>query len=172
MMCSSIHCDHTFSSLVAAVSASAALVLLITSGLSCSFLEIRSRPDDLLVILDTDEARTFSNLGLLCEGDGFYDVSEDPMQTYSLLFFIAACIAGSVSCLLAWAVSFGYSKPFFWQWISGLSAISSLVQLPMFLLFEVEVCTNYTEDQECYLDLGTCFHSFSKEKILKFVCSC
>lgn len=158
MTCSSLIKDNTFNSLEAAVSASAAFALLITSGLSCSFLEIRSRPGDLLMTLENSlqVARTSSNLGILCEGDGFYDVSDEPMHMYSLIFFIGACVAGSASCLLAWAVSFGYSKPYLWQCISGLSAVSSLLQLPMFLLFEIEVCTEYTEEQQCFLDMGKC----------------
>lgn len=86
------------------------------------------------------------------------------MQKLSWCFLAGACMAGASSCLLAWAVSFGYSKPFFWQCISGLAAVSSLLQLPIFLLFEMKVCTDYTEDQECYLDLGKCFHCCSAQQ--------
>lgn len=149
-------CDNAYNPLLAALSTSVALALLVTSSVSCSFLEIRSRPNDVLVILDTSlqEMRTASSVGMICEGDGFYDLSDERMRTYSLIFFIGACIAGSCSCILAWTEAFGYSKPYFWQCISAFAAIASLLQLPIFLLFEMEVCTDYTEDQECYLDLG------------------
>ena len=153
-------CDNTFNSVGAALSASAAYGLLIASALSCSFLEIRSRPGELLVNLDTQMGRSSSNVGILCPGDEFYDLSDEPMQKLSWFFLAGSVVTGASSCLLAWAVSFGYWKAPFWQCISGLAAASSLLQLPIFLLFELEVCTEYTEDQECYLDMGKCFHSF------------
>lgn len=147
----------TLNTVGAALSASAAFALLLASALSCSFLEIRSRPGEFLVSLETQMDRISSKVGILCVGDDFYDLSDEPMRKLSWFFLAAACVTGAGSCLLAWAVSFGYWKPPFWQCISGLAAVSSLLQLPIFLLFEIEVCTDYTQNQECYLDLGKCF---------------
>jgi hypothetical protein len=158
--------DNTLNALGAALSASAAYAFLIAAALSCSFLEIRSRPGDVLRTEDEEMAQTSSQLGILCPGDDLYDLSDEPMRKLSWAFLAGACLTGASSCLLAWAVLFGYSKPFFWQFISGLAAVCSLLQLPIFLLFEMGVCTDYTEDQECYLDLGKyfafCMMLFSK----------
>jgi hypothetical protein len=149
--------DNTLYALGAALSASAAYAFLIAAALACSFLEIRSRPGEVLRTDDEETTQTSSHLGILCPGDDFYDLSDEPMQKLSWAFLAGACLTGATCCLLAWAVLFGYSKAFFWQLISGLAAVCSLLQLPIFLLFEMEVCTDYTEDQECYLDVGKYF---------------
>ncbi|GAX21801.1 hypothetical protein FisN_31Lh091 [Fistulifera solaris] len=147
--------DNTLNALGAALSASAAYAFLIAAALVCSFLEIRSRSGEVLRTVDEETTQTSSHLGILCPGDDLYDLSDEPMQKLSWAFVAGACLTGASCCLLAWAVLFGYSKPFFWQLISGLAAVSSLLQLPIFLLFEMGVCTDYTEDQECYLDVGS-----------------
>ena len=81
--------------LAAAVCCSAGLGLLIAAGLSCSFLVVRAKDGDVLVMPEnSQESRTSTSLGILCRSD-YYNLENDLMLLLSrIFFFLAVGVAG------------------------------------------------------------------------------
>ena len=147
----------TLAPYAAALFAFAAMGQLLASGLSCTFVEVNAKDDDILVILETSaqEAVGSSSMGVLCDGD-FYDLDGDPMWIYSrAFFFVASCFGGIATFAALLAAFFVRPTRPVWLALSGSAALTSILQLPMFLMFETEPCSDFTEDQDCSQSIGS-----------------
>mmetsp|Transcript_28709 Transcript_28709/g.77740 ORF Transcript_28709/g.77740 Transcript_28709/m.77740 type:complete len:1128 (-) Transcript_28709:2748-6131(-) len=126
--------NHRLPALATAVFSSAAVLTAAFAGASCSFLVRLSEDEELL-------SSTGSNsFGILCEHD-FYPRDGDRMWELSRMFLIVGLTLGSVTAALAWAVvSFLTPTSVNWNGISVLAAITAVVQVPIFVIFEAEPC--------------------------------
>ena len=150
--------NHRVPALSTAIIASAALTLAILAGLSCEFLNIDADPDNVLIDPEgIQTSETSTSIGLLCENeDEIYDMEDDRMWFLSWLFLLIALGLGGFTCLLAWAVStFLPPTEFNWRLLSFCASITAVIQVPIFLIFESEPCSEYKENQSCSLGLGS-----------------
>lgn len=119
-------------------------------------MSVEATRGEILQILETSEQRASlsASIGLFCEGD-FYDLEDDVMWGLSRIFlFVALGIAG-IAVIIAWSIStFALPTRRKWKLISVASALSAVVQVPVFLVFEAEPCKDYPMQQKCELSTG------------------
>jgi hypothetical protein len=146
---------HRMSGLLTAILASAAFTFCILAVMVCDFVEINAKPGSLIESATGEELmEVTANFGILCE-DVFYDGS-DKMWELSRTFFYVSVSLGAVAVILAWAVSTVLPPTTFtWRLFSSLAAVTSVLQVPIFLIFESEPCTGSTEVQTCSMSLGS-----------------
>jgi hypothetical protein len=147
---------HPLNPLAAAICSSIALGFIVAAGYSCSFLQVKAKGEEILVILETSaqEARTTASLGVLCQGD-FYSIQDDSYWLLSRLFFIVSVCCGCVTTATAWATTtFALPTKTAWKAISVASAVTSVLQVPVFILFQAEPCSKYNIKQHCVLSMG------------------
>jgi hypothetical protein len=167
--------EHRLPALGTAIMSSMAVLLAAFAGASCDFLiltattstdggddggivipnnnNVDGTGDGTAVVVDT--GLQSSSLGILCEHD-LYDRDGDSMWELSRIFFIVAVSLGSLTAALAWAVS-TYMPPneTNWKTISILAGTTSVVSVPIFVLFESEPCSDYLNNQKCTLGPGS-----------------
>ncbi|VEU42646.1 unnamed protein product [Pseudo-nitzschia multistriata] len=135
--------NHRMPAIFTALFSSAAVLTAAFAGASCSFL-IRKGSDDDDLFLSSTGSETF---GILCEHD-FYPREGDKMWELSRIFLILSLTLGSVTAALAWAVaSFLTPSNVSWNGISVLAAITAVIQVPIFVLFEAEPCVAGDADE-------------------------
>jgi hypothetical protein len=119
--------NHRLPALSAAFISSAAVLTAAFAGASCNF-----------VIREDDDNSSF---GVLCEHH-IYPRDGDDMWELSRIFLIIGLSLGSLTSALSWAVA-SYLTPtsFNWNGISVLAAITAVIQIPIFVLFEAEPCS-------------------------------
>jgi hypothetical protein len=146
---------HAVNSWAAAVSATIALVLLTASACSCHFVSIQAADGENLEILDTSEQinATSASLGVYCPA-GFYNLHDDGMWILSATFLTLALALGCISAAIAWAVClFTTPTKALWQTISVTAAVSAVLCVPGFLLFNAEPCSDFPQ-QSCEFSGG------------------
>jgi hypothetical protein len=135
---------------------------LVGAGITCSFVSVEANAGEILKILDSSEQRasTSTTIGLFCEGD-FYDLEGDLMWDLSRIFLNVALTIASLAVIIAWSIStFVLPTKRNWKLISITSALSAVVQVPIFLVFETEPCKDFPQQQcelskGCYLLMGS-----------------
>jgi hypothetical protein len=156
-MCSPVS-PQALNPLAAAVVATAAIGLAASSGTSCSFLAISANLNETLEVTESSNgtAQVATTQGLFCE-TGYYDLDGDPMWIMSRAFLSTAIVLMALAALASWAMSFAVVQPSWrlWRCISALAAFSSLVQVPVFLVFEIEPCSQHKSVQTCTLSVGS-----------------
>jgi len=159
---------NAFNPIAAALLASAGLGLLAASAASCTFLVVdTTEPDGHLVILEPSAARSSSSvgttlesqatIGFFCGVDGnYYDLSADPMWIVSRTFMFLSLAIVALSTIIAWSISTVCLPTWTaWKLISALSGLSAVVQVPVFLVFETEPCSDYKAQQYCSMSTGS-----------------
>ena len=152
---------HAFSTrlpaLTAAALSSAAVTLTILAGNSCDFLQVTAKSSGQL-LLQTDDIQLLINeasIGVLCEG-GYFEREGDQMWELSWYFVLTSLGMGSLTTALAWAESlFLPPTTCNWKFLSVLASITAVVQVPIFLLFESEPCSEFDDSQSCQLSTGS-----------------
>jgi hypothetical protein len=135
---------------------------LVGAGITCSFVSVEANTGEILKILDSSEQRasTSTSIGLFCEGD-FYDLEGDLMWDLSRIFLNVALSIASLAVIIAWSISTCIlPTKNNWKLISITSALSAVVQVPIFLVFETEPCKDFPQQQcelskGCYLLMGS-----------------
>jgi hypothetical protein len=135
---------------------------LVGAGITCSFVSVEANEGEILKILDSSEQRASmsTTIGLFCEGD-FYDLEGDLMWDLSRIFLNVALAFASLAVVIAWSIStFVLPTKNSWKLISITSALSAVLQVPIFLVFETEPCKDFPQQQcelsdGCYLLMGS-----------------
>lgn len=144
--------------IAAAVVATAAIGLAAASGKSCSFLVVSASLNETLEVTESSNgtSQVATSQGLFCDS-GYYDLDDDPMWIMSRAFLATAIGIMVLAALASWAMSFAVVRPSWrlWRCISALSAFSSLLQVPVFLVFEIQPCSQYKSVQSCTLSVGS-----------------
>eukprot|EP00532_Pseudo-nitzschia_australis_P018180 CAMPEP_0168312778 /NCGR_PEP_ID=MMETSP0142_2-20121227/68072_1 /TAXON_ID=44445 /ORGANISM="Pseudo-nitzschia australis, Strain 10249 10 AB" /LENGTH=1335 /DNA_ID=CAMNT_0008265757 /DNA_START=48 /DNA_END=4055 /DNA_ORIENTATION=- len=141
---------HRLPALFTALFSSAAVLTAAFAGASCSFLVLNGTSNDGMDGFTDSTGNSNSNsssdtFGILCEHD-FYPREGDKMWELSRIFLIVGLTLGSVTAALSWAVaSFLTPTGFNWNVISVLAAITAVVQVPIFVLFEAEPCLGFSD---------------------------
>ncbi|CAB9514353.1 expressed unknown protein [Seminavis robusta] len=150
--------EHRLPAIFAGSFASIALGLLSVSGAHCRFLKIQAKDGYALSLSDgtvpPGEASTY--LGVICVNPLYDDILEDDaVFTLSRVCLFVALAMGSFTCVLSWALSsFVTPTEANWKLLSVVAAVSTLLQMPVFLLFETDPCTHFVDVQECVLSSG------------------
>lgn len=143
----------------AASFATCALGLLAISGSICEFLEVKANEGKLLYISDGEERPTETKafLGVICVSPLYEDVlNSDLMFMLSRVCLFVGIAMGSFTCVLSWALSsFISPTEANWKLLSVFAAISAVLQMPVFLIFETDPCTAYGSEQSCGIATGS-----------------
>jgi hypothetical protein len=151
--------SHRVTALSMACLSSAGLILAVLAGLNCSFLAITAEPDRNLMNPDGVELASIDvvQAGVLCDESEFYD-PDDKMWDLSQLFFYISTALGAATTMLAWAISTCLPPTVLnWRVLSLLASITAVIEVPIFLIFEIDSCNMDTTRQKCSLDLGSYF---------------
>lgn len=143
--------------LATALFSTASLALIAASGSTCSFVSVRARSDNVLEFTDdaTQALLTSTSMGVFCQGH-FYNLGDDPMWKLSFSFLVISLVLTSVATIIAWAISTCWPPSLrAWRMISAISALSALVQVPVFLMYETEPCSDYLLVQTCEMSKGS-----------------
>jgi hypothetical protein len=164
--------QHRLTAITIFIIASSAFVVGALGGFSCSFVDVRVKsPDYVLItswgeeIVDLDGSTSASSFGVNClsDGDGddgntstttFYDES-DRMWNMSRIFFFCAMACGGLTVLWSFVLT-TCIIPTQWRWrgLSIMAAITAVLQVPIFLIFESDTCNYDINRQSCYLSTG------------------
>lgn len=146
---------HRWSGISAALLASVAFIFCIWAVMVCNFVEINAVPGSLILSASGEDLmEVTATFGVFCD-DVFYDGS-DKMWDLSRIFFYASTTLGAAAVILAWAISTVLPPTYCtWRVISSLSAVTAVLQVPIFIIFESEPCTGALEDQTCSLSGGS-----------------
>ena len=140
--------DHRLPAICTGVFSSIGVLLAAFSGLSCNFLVRVSDGED--NIFDNELLEITSSFGVLCEHRVF-SRDGDKMWELSRIFLIIGLSLGSLTAALSWAVaSFLTPTNSNWNGISVLAALTAVVQVPIFVLFEAEPCIGDLEDIDLF----------------------
>jgi len=158
--------SHALNPLAAAVLASAGLGLMAAAAASCSFLIVTAKEDEVLASLDDDASPSRSaagtppvlstQIGIFCPANDYYDLSSDSMYIVSRVFMFVSLAVVFISTVVAWAIA-TFCLPTWtaWKMISALTALASVTQVPIFLLFETGPCSDYKGTQTCSMSTGS-----------------
>lgn len=162
--------SHRVTAATMAVIASAGMALCATAGFSCSFVQvIVTLPDFVLITPWGDEvpsAGGSASLGVDCRdlggGNGggedenlFYDTS-DRMWYLSRIFLYCSLACGGLAVLWAWTLTLCLSPtPWRWRSLSVLTAVTAVLQVPIFLILESDTCNYDINRQSCRLSVGS-----------------
>lgn len=148
---------HRFPALAAAVFASLALAFVAIAGTTCSFLNVEAN-DGRFVEFTTgveQEAVTSASFGVLCE-TYYFGSDGDTMWNISQAFLYVSLALGGIAAALAWIVTWCVSPGNrAWRFLSVISALTAVLNIPIFLLFESEPCTIDNSRQSCTLSFGS-----------------
>jgi hypothetical protein len=150
---------HRVTALSMACLSSTGLILAILAGLNCSFLAISAEPDRNLITPDGVELASIDvvQAGVLCDESEFYD-PDDRMWNLSQMFFYVSTALGGATTMLAWTISTCWPPTVRnWRALSIVAAITAVLEIPIFLIFEIESCNMDITRQQCSLDLGSYF---------------
>ncbi|KAG7367936.1 hypothetical protein IV203_030679 [Nitzschia inconspicua] len=146
---------HRLTALSMACFASAGIIFSIFAGLSCSFVQVAAQPGSNLMSANGDlfDAQV-AFFGVMCRDSPFYDES-DRMWGLSQIFFYSTVGIGGLTTLVAWALTLCIPPTGCrWRTMSILSAITAVMQVPVFLIFESDNCTFDVNRQTCKLAMG------------------
>eukprot|EP00548_Thalassiothrix_antarctica_P019826 CAMPEP_0194187834 /NCGR_PEP_ID=MMETSP0154-20130528/52560_1 /TAXON_ID=1049557 /ORGANISM="Thalassiothrix antarctica, Strain L6-D1" /LENGTH=831 /DNA_ID=CAMNT_0038907817 /DNA_START=94 /DNA_END=2589 /DNA_ORIENTATION=- len=142
---------HRIPALSTAIISSIAFGFAFASGLRCDFLLVTAKEDEYLEYATKDGLLVElyeSNLGIACKNPSLFARDEDFLWILSYIFWIAASTTGALAVILSWLLTtiIGPTEPS-WKALSVLSAISTVFQVPIFLMLEVIPCV----DHICYI---------------------
>mmetsp|Transcript_19917 Transcript_19917/g.46753 ORF Transcript_19917/g.46753 Transcript_19917/m.46753 type:complete len:1188 (+) Transcript_19917:232-3795(+) len=139
--------DHRLPAILAALFSSIAVLTAAVSGASCNFLlRFRSDGEGETVLLEG----IAGSFGVLCEHE-IFPREGDRMWELSRIFLVTGLTLGSLTAALAWAVAtFLTPSGKNWTGISVLAAITAVIQVPIFILFEAEPCMGDSEDIDLF----------------------
>jgi hypothetical protein len=149
--------SQAFNSIAAALFSSGAFALLVAAGMNSSFISVIAKPYQTLANPDDSKNTTLlsTSIGIFGAGD-FYNIRSDGMW---ILCFTLICIAiglTGVSTLIAWGIStFWAPTARIWKALSVLSALASVLQVPIFLMFDTFPCSAFRAQQTCQLSNGS-----------------
>jgi hypothetical protein len=157
---------HAFAHRVTALSmaclASAGLILCSLSGFGCSFLVVNAKPDRSVMTPRGQEflGQEMAFLGVQCDSPFFEET--DRMWNLSQLFLLISLILGGLTTVLAWALgTFVPPNKQNWRAVSILAAVTAVMEVPIFLIFESEPCNMDINRQTCSMTLGSYFNMTS-----------
>lgn len=103
---------------------------------------------------DQDSGPEVAYIGIHCDDSTFYDDS-DRLWNLSQIFFYVSLACGGLTTLLGWTLGTCF-PPTVWRWrgLSIMAAITAVVQVPMFLIFESDSCNYDISRQTCTLAAG------------------
>jgi len=138
--------------LTTACCSSMALILLALSGTTCTFLEVVANPGKALA---TPQGIYISeDIGIMCKGD-LYEIEGDSFWELSRIFLIISICLGSISTLISWLLAtFVAPTSSRWKSMSILSALTAVLQVPIFLVFEAKPCSSFSGNQSCKISSG------------------
>ncbi len=144
--------NHRLPAICVAAFSSIGVLLAAFAGSSCSFL-YRVRDEE--NIFDNELQEITSSFGVLCEHE-IFPRDGDKMWELSRIFLIVGLSLGSLTAALAWAVaSFLTPTDSNWNGISVLAALTAVIQVPIFVLFEAEPCIGELEDIDLFSNTTT-----------------
>lgn len=141
--------------------ASAGFIFCALAGFGCNFVQINAKQGRVVLppweeetIVSNNNIQEVAYIGVQCERTSFYDDS-DQFWNLSQIFFYTSMTFGGLTTLLAWSLGLCLS-PTVWSWriLSILAAITAVVQVPIFLIFESDSCTYDVSRQTCALATG------------------
>jgi hypothetical protein len=137
--------DHRLPAIFTALFSSIGVLLAAVSGASCNFLlRINTEDEELLGMS--------GSFGVLCEHE-IFPRDGDKFWELSRIFLIAGLTVGSLTAALAWSVaSFLTPTGTNWNGISVLAALTAVVQVPIFVLFEAKPCMGDEDNEEYFSD--------------------
>jgi hypothetical protein len=153
---------HRLTALSMACLASAAMIFSAFAGFSCSFVQVQGKPGRNIMtatgdLFDVD----VGYFGVMCEESPFYDES-DKMWSLSQLFFYFSAVLGGVTTVLALMLTFCIPPTGCrWRTMSIFSAITAVMQVPVFLIFESDNCNFDVSRQMCKLAMGAYLNMMS-----------
>ena len=132
------------------------LAFAIGSGMTCSFLNVIPSNGVFLefvsdngMIIDVPS----SSLGILCENK-HYEIEGDIMREWSRIFLFVSWGIGGLAVTLSVALTTVLPPTeCTWKLLSILAAVVAVVQVPIFLVFEAEPCT----EENCTISNGVFF---------------
>ena len=146
---------------------SAAVSLCILSGFNCSFLTISAEPGQYLATSSGFEVPGLesTNLGLMCDSM-LFDQSDadggDEMKHLASLFFHISLAIGGATTILAWTLSLIIPpRKCSWYTMAILGSVTAVLQVPMFLLANTDLCIGDSNRQSCSIGMGGYFNIFS-----------
>jgi hypothetical protein len=153
---------HRLTALSMACLASAAIIFSVFAGLSCSFVQVQAKSGRNVMTATGDLLDVqVGYLGVMCEDSLFYDET-DRMWSLSQLFFYFSVGFGSLTAVLAWMLTFCIPPTGCrWRTMSILSAITAVMEVPVFLIFESDNCNFDIHRQTCKLAMGAYLNMMS-----------
>jgi len=152
--------SHRITALSMAFLSTGAVILCSMAGFGCSFVEINAEPDRNLMTPGGEvlSGSTVEMLGVTCDDSPFYE-DVDRFWNLSRIFLYVSVGFGGLTGLIAWALStFVPPTKCNWRFLSILAAITAVMQVPIFLLFESEPCNMDINRQTCSVGLGSYFN--------------
>ncbi|KAL3922339.1 MAG: hypothetical protein SGILL_002261 [Bacillariaceae sp.] len=178
---------HRLPAILGAALSSAAVLLAVYAGTSCEFLSVSvvdPVSEEELFLIAPVSAEGFqqtslqqTSIGVMCttstsdSSSSFYDRDGDDMWNLSRVFWILGLTLGSCTAALAWACIFVKPSLRIWKFISILSALAAVLQVPVFILFESEPCSSFRDTQSCQMGQGG-FLLISSTILFIAVCIC
>ena len=145
---------HRVPALATASLASFALGFSISAGLICEFVRVLPQTGEFLEYTSAEGIQVeleLSSIGMVCERPPLFQSDGDVMWTTSRVFWYAALGIGGLASVLSWLLTTVVAPSTRnWKILSILSAVTAVVQVPVFLLFESQPCVKHT----CRLDTG------------------
>ena len=142
---------HRIPAILAACLSSVAIAMTAFAGGSCNFVTMGTTTteeggDDFVEASTTAFASSPETFGILCDHH-LFPRPGDTMWELSRIFLILSLTVGSLTAALAWMVA-SYLTPTNVNWtsISVLAAITAILQVPIFFLFEAQPCTVTTSN--------------------------
>lgn len=154
-------CRAFDSSWAAALTATVALALLLASASSCHFITVSSSNGAVL-------SSSSSSFGVYCPSSGDAngtnsDLHGDGMWIMSTVAMTLALVGGCASTAVAWDLCLfaaTVTQERLWTIVSVTAAISAVLCVPVFLLFQSNVCL-HSVSSSCELDSGAVLLIFS-----------
>lgn len=140
--------------------ASAGLIMSSLAGFSCSFVTLRAVPSrDLMTSMgEIFVGEELAYIGVQCEESPFFDDS-DRMWRLSQIFLYISLALGGLTTIVAWALStVVHPTNHNWRFMSMAASATAVMEVPVFLLFETEVCNMDLNRQSCGLGIGSYFN--------------
>lgn len=122
---------------------------------TCNFLTVSANNGLSLVTDDVvqDDAPNSLDIGILCDSE-YFQSEGDTFWDLSRAFWIVSVTLGSLCTILACALStFVPPSDANWKALSIGTALSAVLQVPIFLIFEADPCSDYDE-HNCTVSLG------------------
>jgi len=142
---------HRIPALSTAIISSIAFGFALASGLRCDFLLVAAKEGEYLEYATKDGLLVElyeSNIGISCKNSTLFARDGDFLWILSYVFWIVASTTGALAVILSWllTICIGPTERS-WKALSVLSAISTVFQVPIFLMLEVIPCV----DHICYI---------------------